>query len=182
MEALSIAGQLIDLLPLPRASSPPFSASRHTLLSVFCASVLHPCLRALGQALLSFRGCDFAQLHRAGSQQSTCPHQVPPPSQTSIHLPSDPALQGIDLSHTSASPDPPAGVGKENTCDSGYVECIVVYDSLQSHGLQPARLCMEFSRQEYWSGLPVPTEGIFLTQGVNWCFLGFLYCRQILYC
>ena len=26
---------------------------------------------------------------------------------------------------------------------------------------------MELSRQEYWSGLPLPTPGIFLTQGQN---------------
>ena len=25
---------------------------------------------------------------------------------------------------------------------------------------------MEFSRQEYWSGLPFPLQGIFLTQGL----------------
>ena len=30
-----------------------------------------------------------------------------------------------------------------------------------------APLFMEFSRQEYWSGLPFPTPGIFLTQGLN---------------
>ena len=36
-----------------------------------------------------------------------------------------------------------------------------------------------FSRQEYWSGLPLPSPGeIFLTQGSN---LGLLPCRQILY-
>ena len=34
----------------------------------------------------------------------------------------------------------------------------VTSDSLQLHGLQPARLLCpcEFSRQEYWSGLPCP--------------------------
>ena len=26
---------------------------------------------------------------------------------------------------------------------------------------------MEFPRQEYWGGLPVPTNGIFLTQGLK---------------
>ena len=38
---------------------------------------------------------------------------------------------------------------------------------------------MEFSRQEYWSGLPFLIQGIFPTQGLN---PGLLYCRQILYC
>ena len=35
---------------------------------------------------------------------------------------------------------------------------------------------MRFSRQEYWSGLPFPSQGIFL--GSN---PGLLHCRQILY-
>ena len=39
-------------------------------------------------------------------------------------------------------------------------------------------LSMEFSRQEYWSGLPFPLQRISLTQGSN---LGLLHCRQILY-
>ena len=42
-----------------------------------------------------------------------------------------------------------------------------------------APLSMEFSRQEYWSGQPFPSPGIFMTQGLN---LGLLHCRQILYC
>ena len=37
---------------------------------------------------------------------------------------------------------------------------------------------MEFSRQEYWSGLPFPSPGIFLTQGSN---PGLLHCRLMLY-
>ena len=41
-----------------------------------------------------------------------------------------------------------------------------------------APLSMEFSRQEYWSGLPFPSPGIFLTQGSN---PGLLHCRQLLY-
>ena len=41
-----------------------------------------------------------------------------------------------------------------------------------------ALLSMGFSRQEYWSGLPCPSPGIFLTHGLN---LGLLHCRQILY-
>ena len=41
-----------------------------------------------------------------------------------------------------------------------------------------APLSMGISRQEYWSGMPFPSPGIFLTQGLN---LGLLHCRQILY-
>ena len=43
----------------------------------------------------------------------------------------------------------------------------VVFDSLQ-----PARpLSMEFSRQEFWSGLPFPTPGDFLDPGIKPIFL-----------
>ena len=41
-------------------------------------------------------------------------------------------------------------------------------------------LSMEFSRQEYWSGLPCPPPGIFLIQGSNLHFLQLLHCRQVL--
>ena len=41
-----------------------------------------------------------------------------------------------------------------------------------------APLSMEFSRQEYWSGLPFPSPRIFLTQGPN---PGLLHCRRIIY-
>ena len=37
---------------------------------------------------------------------------------------------------------------------------------------------MEFSRQEYWIGLPFPSLGIFPTEGLN---PGILHCRQMLY-
>ena len=37
---------------------------------------------------------------------------------------------------------------------------------------------MEFSSQEYWSGLPFPSRGIFLIQGSN---PGLPHCRWILY-
>ena len=40
-----------------------------------------------------------------------------------------------------------------------------------------APLSTEFSRQKYWSVLPFPSPGIFLTQGSN---LG-LHCRQTIY-
>ena len=38
-----------------------------------------------------------------------------------------------------------------------------------------ATLSMEFSRQEYWSGLPFPPPGDFLTQGSIPCLLHFLH-------
>ena len=42
-----------------------------------------------------------------------------------------------------------------------------------------APLSMGFSRQEYWSGLPYPPQGIFPTQGLN---PHLLHCRWTLYC
>ena len=39
-------------------------------------------------------------------------------------------------------------------------------------------LSMDFSRQEYWSGLPFPSSGDLPNPGIK---PGLLYCRQILY-
>ena len=52
------------------------------------------------------------------------------------------------------------------------VKCVsrsVVSDSLQPNGLQPrqAPLCMEFSRQEYWSGLPFSSPGDIPDPGIK---------------
>ena len=43
-----------------------------------------------------------------------------------------------------------------------------------------ASLSVGFSKKEYWSGLPFPFQGIFLTQGLN-PGLCLLHCRWILY-
>ena len=53
----------------------------------------------------------------------------------------------------------------------------VMSDSLWPHGHQ-ALPSMGFSRQEYWSGLPFPSSGNFVTQGLN---PGLPHCRQMLY-
>ena len=48
--------------------------------------------------------------------------------------------------------------------------CLVVSDSLQPRGqyiAQQAPLSLEFSRQEYWNGLPLPPGGDLPTQGWN---------------
>ena len=42
-------------------------------------------------------------------------------------------------------------------------------------------LGFSFSKQEYWSKLPLPSPGVFPTQGLNLCLLHLLPCRQILY-
>ena len=55
--------------------------------------------------------------------------------------------------------------------------CLTLCNPMDSSMLQ-APLSMRFSRQEYWSGLPFPSPGIFPTEGSN---PGLLHCRQILY-
>ena len=49
------------------------------------------------------------------------------------------------------------------------LSCSVMSDSLQLHGLQPARLlCLwGFSRQEYWSELSGPTPGHLSNPGIE---------------
>ena len=53
---------------------------------------------------------------------------------------------------------------------SPSVSCSVMSDSLQPHGLYVAyqsSLSMGFSRQEYWSGLPIPSPGDFPNPGTE---------------
>ena len=58
------------------------------------------------------------------------------------------------------------------SCNINTALCIcanhsVVSNSLRPHGLQPATLLMEFSRQEYWSGLPFPSPGDLPDPGIE---------------
>ena len=55
--------------------------------------------------------------------------------------------------------------------------CLTLCDPMDCS--PPAPLSMEFSRQEYWSGLSFLSPGDLPDQGSN---LGLLHCRQILYC
>ena len=55
---------------------------------------------------------------------------------------------------------------------------VCLFATLWSVALQ-ALPAMGFSRQKYWSGLPFPSPGDLLTQGLN---LGHLHCRQTIYC
>ena len=58
--------------------------------------------------------------------------------------------------------------------------CTVMSNSLQLHGLfvaQQAPLSMEFSRQEYWSGLPFPTPGDLPDPGIEPVSLHLLHWR-----
>ena len=45
--------------------------------------------------------------------------------------------------------------------------CSVMSNSLQPHEACQALLSMEFSRQEYWSGLPFPSPGDFSDIGIK---------------
>ena len=59
-------------------------------------------------------------------------------------------------------------IPKQSTqCES--ISCSVVSDSLQPHGLKPARLLCPwaFCRQDYWSGLPCPTPGDLSNPGIE---------------
>ena len=71
-----------------------------------------------------------------------------------------------------------ADLGVSSTEEKVSLSCVPLFAAPWAVALQ-APLSMGFSRQEYWSGLPGPPQGIFPTQGSN---LGLLHCRQILYC
>ena len=64
-------------------------------------------------------------------------------------------------------------------------KCKCVNHSVLSDSVSPwtvacqALPSMEFSRQEYWSGLPFPSPGHLPKPGIE---LVLLYCRQIVYC
>ena len=62
--------------------------------------------------------------------------------------------------------------------------CLVVSDSLQPRGqyiAQQAPLSLEFSRQEYWNGLPLPPGGDLPNPGMEPGSLESPVDRQILY-
>ena len=50
----------------------------------------------------------------------------------------------------------------ENKDNYSSVSCSVMYDSLQPH-----HLSAEFSRQEYWRGLPFPSPGDLPSPGIE---------------
>ena len=53
--------------------------------------------------------------------------------------------------------------------------CSIVSNSMTSWTVaHQSPLSMGFSRQKYWSGLPFPSPGDLLTQGLNPCPLGLL--------
>ena len=56
--------------------------------------------------------------------------------------------------------------------------CLTLCDPTDYNPPPQPPLSMGFTRQEYWSGLPFPPPGVFLTQGSN---LGLPPCRQIPY-
>ena len=60
----------------------------------------------------------------------------------------------------------------------GAQSCLTLCDPMVCSLSYQGPLSMEFSRKEYWSGLPFLLQGIIPTQGSN---LGLLHWRQILY-
>ena len=65
---------------------------------------------------------------------------------------------------------------RNGPCVCNYAAAVslsVVTDSLQLYGLQPlpAPLSMEFSRQEYWSGLPISSPGDLPNPGIEFVSL-----------
>ena len=57
------------------------------------------------------------------------------------------------------------GYGSEKTFDQ-YFSCVHLFETQWTVACQ-APLSMGFSRQEFWSGLPFPLQGIFPTLGLN---------------
>ena len=62
-------------------------------------------------------------------------------------------------------------------CWTKSLSCVQLFVTPSTIACQ-ASLSKEFSRQEYWSGLPFPSPGIFWTQGSK---LGLSHCGQTLY-
>ena len=56
----------------------------------------------------------------------------------------------------------------------------VVSSTLRPHGPQPAACPWDFPGKNTGMGCHPLLQGIVLTQGLNWCFLCLLLCRQIL--
>ena len=56
--------------------------------------------------------------------------------------------------------------------------CLTLCDPMDCSLAYQAPLSMDFSRKEYWNGLPFLLQGIIPTQGSN---LGLLHWRQILH-
>ena len=80
----------------------------------------------------------------------------------------------IQHCRTSENPDPSPGMCVcvcVRACMLSYAQLFVTPWTVAHQ----ASLSMEFSREEYWSGLPFPTPGIFLTQGLNPHLLCLLY-------
>ena len=72
----------------------------------------------------------------------------------------------IQHCRTSENPDPSPGMCVcvcVRACMLSYAQLFVTPWTVAHQ----ASLSMEFSREEYWCGLPFPTPGIFLTQGLN---------------
>ena len=63
-------------------------------------------------------------------------------------------------------------------CVLSHFSCVWLFATTWTVARQ-APLSMGFSRQEYWSGLSCPPQGIFLTQGLNACLPCLLYWQVV---
>ena len=102
-------------------------------------------------------------------------------SSTSPFLPRISWLQSADLFLKTHNATDAQTAGCARSC---VLIQLVVSDSLQPFGLQPARLLCpwDFLGKNTAVGCHFLLQGIFLTQGWNSCLLHLLYCRWILYC
>ena len=81
----------------------------------------------------------------------------------------------MDFEYAKITEKQSANISKKHSYPSNWreymclVNCSVISESLQLHGLQPARLLCPwgFSRQEYWRGLPFPPPGDLPTPGIK---------------
>ena len=64
-----------------------------------------------------------------------------------------------------------------HVCLQCLVASVVSDSAALTTVVHQASLSLGFSRHEYWSELPCPLQGIFLTQGSNLCLLCLLNCK-----
>ena len=55
----------------------------------------------------------------------------------------------------------------QDICENESISCSVMSDSVPRTAAHQAPLTMEFSRQEWWSGLPFPSPGDLPDPGVE---------------
>ena len=95
--------------------------------------------------------------------------ELPGPPLQGIFLAQGPILRPLCLLHWQVGSSPPAPPGKWTHISIVSVSRSVVPDSFATPwtAAHQARLSMRFSRQGYWSGLPLPSPGDFPNPGIK---------------